>query len=372
MLRCLTLCACVLGATSVARAEWWVQTPDDLCVDRQLLATRLQEAVSEAVLASAPRRTARVSLDEEVGRIDILMAREGVPFGERVVSLPGATCDELVEATVFVLIALIDGGVGELQETRQVLPTNEGGTQLAPPSNLGGAESERGEPPASDVSPNQLQTTEVQASEAMQSEAARSETTVGLVEPLAPETPARTHPTVDEGRAGPRPGLVGSFTVGADYTSGRLPVGFGPRLALEIGRARWRLRLAGAYRRGAQPAGAGNVAMDDVSGSARACYARVVGAWIIGACAGLDAGQTWARGSGFDIDRRARATSVGIGGDATVEYRTGRFLVRGGLGVVGWMSRGEFTFDRVGVAYAQTPASLRGLLELGVALGDPS
>lgn len=346
------------------RAEWWVQAPEDQCVDRQVLAARLQEAVAEEVLASAPRRTVRVSLDQEVGRIDILVAREGVPLGERVVALEGASCDELVDAAVFVLVSLIEGGVGELRGTRQVLPMNEGGTQLAPPSAVE-VEAAGGDAVLPDETPAARGEDPARASR----EASE------LVSP----TPSVARPPENEPAMEPaefaRTGyLVGSLSVGVDYASGRVPLGFAPRLGLEIGRAGWRLRVAGVYRRGSQAVGDGDIAMDEVSGSARACYVVEVSAWTLGACGGLDVAGTWARGSGFDINRSASASSLGLGGDVAVDYRAGRFMIRAGVGAVGWLARGEFTFERavVDVAYAQTPASVRGLLEVGVALGDPS
>lgn len=350
---------------SAARAEWWVQSPNDACVSRASLVDGLIAMVPQDKLAAGPRRTARVSLSPDEGRLSILVASRGVVLGERVVAAPGATCEELAEAAIFVLATLIEGDVG-LEATTAELPENEGATMLAPPvleerSAEGAAQEEattgEGEPEAEHAERREIESEGSELLDAPQIGGDEVQETSG--EERAPEL------------AEPTPSEV-LLAAGVVLRSGAEPsFGVGPRLSISWRRGLLRIAAHGAFFRRTLPVDSREFILNAGEFGVRGCAGSPSGNLRVEGCLGIDIGIHAGRGLGFDTDERSVLTSIGIAAGVGLRYAIGRFFVRGSLEGVGRVQPVRFTRSagrETSDVFAQSAFSAGGALEFGVVL----
>lgn len=318
--------------------------------------------VPQDKLAAGPRRTARVSLSPSEGRLSILVASRGVVLGERVVAAPGATCEELAEAAVFVLATLIEGDVG-LDATTAELPQDEGATMLAPPvqedTSAEEATSEEAEQEAEHSARREIQR---EGSELLDTPGIRGDE----VRESGGEERAR------EFAQEPIPSEV-LLAAGVMLRSGAEPsFGVGPRLSVSWRRGRLRLAAHGAFFRRTLPVDSREFILNAGELGVRGCAGTLSGALRVEGCLGVDVGIHAGRGLGFDTDERSVLTSIGIAGSVGVRYTFAPLFVRGSLHGVGRVQPVRFTRNvgrDTSDVFAQSPFSAGGTLELGLVLG---
>ncbi|MFT5355972.1 MAG: hypothetical protein ACI9KE_003193 [Polyangiales bacterium] len=353
---CLPLVATlsVLGASN-ARAEWWVQSPDDSCVERDVLVALIVDAVPLQVLAAGPQRTARIALSPEEGLISILVARDGVTLGERRLHTGSSDCSELTEAAVFVVATLIEGGVG-LEATNETLPRHEGATQLARPSDAPRRES-------------------LESSEAgVESDVVNENSAAPIDEEAATnlDAPRANTRTDDSSDSLPAP-LTRELMLaaGAAFRTGADPgFGLGPRLSLSVRLGLFRLALHGSYFRRDLDVEERRLVLNAGELGARLCVGhRQLQTWRLEGCGGVDVGVSSGEGLGFDTNAKTRLVSVGIVAEVGVRYTHRRLIARVSIGGGARLQRVRFTRQRgresVDV-FRQSTGSFLALLELGV------
>ena len=347
-----------LLVSSDARAEWWVQSPSSSCVEHDVLVARVLHAVPPDVLALGPRRTARIDIQPLAGRVVILVAREGVTLGERVIEAEGADCEQLLQAAVFVLVTLIEGGVGDsLTASDAILPADEGATRLAAPAGTDPSEA----PETSDESAEP----DAQGGEAANETASDNG--------RASNEGARDELAVRGENAAPR--QEGIVSLGAAFRSGRLPgVGIGPRLSLGWRRANWMTSVHGSFHRGTLALAERSLEVNAGELGVRTCLGHFSPgeAWRIEGCVGMDVGFHAGRGLGFDTNASSLLVSVGAGGEAALRYAYGHIVLRVAVGGVGWIRRSRLVYHQgpnTLVAFEQSAGSVTVFAEVGLRFG---
>lgn len=351
----------MLGASN-ARAEWWVQSPDDSCVDRDVLVALIVDAVPVEALSAGPRRVARIALSPEEGLVSILVARDGVMLGERRLRTGSTECSELTEAAVFVVATLIEGGVG-LEATNETLPTHEGATQLAPPAEALVLE-------ASEVA-EAAEVADVDvASVGSDDEGVIPEVEESAADLDPPRTDVAPVPDASE-RVPERVTREFILAAGAAFRTGAEPTfGLGPRLSLSVRLGVLRIALHGSYFHRELNVEERRFVLNTGELGARLCAGhRSLGTWRLEGCAGLDLGVSSGEGVGFGTNAKARLISLGIAAEVGVRYTHRRLIARASVGGLARVQRARFTrqFGREVIdVFQQSAGSFFALLELGV------
>ncbi len=357
----------ILSQPGEARAEWWIQSPDDLCVARQVLVDAVSESVAPEALTGGSRRTARVSIEPAAGLLVIMVAEEGLVLGERRLEVPGASCAVLADAAAFVLATLIEGGA--LEEATGALPEGEGATQLAPPGSWTPSsvpdEEERGEEPepAEGMEPVPE---ERRLSEVREAATAREESDEDAGSDRETEQTPSSVLSASQGND------VWSVTTGVALRTGTNPgIGLGPTLSIGWTRGWWAVCLHGAFFRGTHDFAGRRLEVSAGEVGLRGCMGTV-GAFRVEACVAADLGIHGGRGEGFDAPQRSRLLSLSAGGGVGLRYARGRFLVRVGVGGRAFLRRARFVFQRDGdvlPAYRQRAGAFTADAAFGVRWG---
>ncbi len=350
----------LLGAVAptTARAEWWVQTPSDSCISRELLVERLRAEVDPAALQEAPLRIARVELDPLMGRIRIAIRQGRQTVGQRTLVLRGVGCDGLVDGAVFVLVTLMEGQV-TLEPAAEEIPSADGAARVA----SDGAVMDLRELSTASPSP---------------------EDGNALGVSWTGDGPSDDSPlplfSSDEERAP----VSYALAAGAEWGSGRLPGhGFGPTLSLAWRRGHGAIRFLGGFRRAQRivrqddgsALGEIHVALVDVAvvGSGRwrwAALRQIAGAEL---CGGLRVGAARGEGRSFLENTSSWLGSMGASAEAALVLQNPRLFGRFSLGAPAWLARSAFLYRVTAgerAAYTQAPVSLFAGAEVGVMWGE--
>ena len=391
----------VLCASGSARAEWWVQSPDDSCATHAALVTRLRSTVPPEVVERGPRRTVRVAVNDGTDTVEILVSdATGRGIGSRSLTAVGSSCEELINAAIFVLATILEGDVETMNSTSSAMPTGESATALSVPitdRQTSGDDAARADPdfgeelednPVPNEVPNEMPNEPVSenlaeggpSSDVGSADAAVFSTDSGA--PMGPSSdePARSadtpRPSTAFEKSRPKGARLWPLLAGVLIATGRVPnTGIGPRISFGWMRDRWAVRLGAGFLRGQDSLIGdleGGIVAEHFEGMLDTCLQPEVGQWWrLGGCLGVAFGAT--RGAGQDFDENLTGTEpfLGVGAETMLQYRRGRFLTRLGIGATTYVMRGVFTVDDGGprTAFAPSLIAFRTHLEVGVVFG---
>ena len=126
-------CAWILAASAEdAKADWWIQTPPEQCVSRNVISERIQSELSEPPAFGGPDKVLRVEIQQPRGLVVISVFRGEEAIGERRIAHPGASCDDLVSLAVLISVTILEGHAA-LEATSMTLPSHESPSRLSTP-----------------------------------------------------------------------------------------------------------------------------------------------------------------------------------------------------------------------------------------------